>query len=102
MDRKSNQKRIVRVLTRKVRQERRANRKLRAHTPVSAEQVVTHIRRAIRQHIAVLTRRINQNPHKIAAAAITASFGGADAAVLAQYLALGTALGTATAGTSGQ
>ena len=102
MARKNNQKRIVRVLTRKVRQERRANRKLRAHTPVSAEQVVTRIRALISRHVAAVTKRINANPHKIAAAAITASFGGADAAVLAQYLALGTALGTATAGTSGQ
>ena len=98
MARNNKQKRIAR----KVQQERRANRKLRAHTPVSAEQVVTHIRGAIRRHVAQLTKRITANPHQVAAAAITASFGGADAAVLAQYLALGTALGTVTAGTSGQ
>ena len=101
MARRNNQKRVVRVLTRKVQQERRANRKRRAHTPVAAEQVVTHIRGAIGRHVAQLTKRINANPHKIAAAAITASFG-ADAAALAGYLAAGAALGAVPSGTSGQ
>jgi hypothetical protein len=40
-----------------------------------------------------VTKRINANPHKIAAAEITTSFG-ADAAALAGYLAAGKALGT--------
>lgn len=68
----------------------------------TATTVAANVRKLIGRHIAAVTKRINANPHKIAAAEITASFGGADAAVLAQYLALGTALGTATAGTSGQ
>ena len=73
-----------------------------AAEPATATTVSAHVRKLISRHVAAVTKRINANPHKIAAAAITASFGGADAAVLAQYLALGTALGTATAGTSGQ
>ena len=69
--------------------------RIRRHAagPATATTVSANVRKLIGRHVAAVTKRINANPHKIAAAEITASFG-ADAAALAGYLAAGKALGT--------
>jgi hypothetical protein len=59
----------------------------------TAEMVASNMRRAIRTQTASLQRRLSSNPHGLTAEAIAAAFGD-QAAVLANYLELGTALGT--------